>query len=44
MLGVSNFPEIMKTLKEQPDYISMSSQIIRLKKLGFIDSRISDVL
>ena len=43
MLGVASFTQIMQTIKEQPDYISMNSQIIRLKELGLIDSRISDV-
>lgn len=43
MLGVASFTQIMQTIKEQLDYISMNSQIIRLKRLGLIDSRISDV-
>lgn len=44
MIGSSEIKDIMEAVKKQPNYISMSSQIIRLKELGIIDNGISDVL
>lgn len=44
MIGSSEIKDVMEAVKKQPNYISMSSQIIRLKELGIIDNGISDVL
>lgn len=44
MFGTSSFSEIMKVLKEQEGYISMASQIERLKRIGIIDWRTADAI
>lgn len=44
MIGTKSFGEIMSAIKAQKSYISMSSQIKRLKDMGIIDNRINDVL
>lgn len=43
MIGTSNIADIMNEIKKQKHYISMSDQIKKLKELGLIDNRISDV-
>lgn len=43
MIGTHSLTEIIEAMRKE-DYISMSSQITRLKDLGLIDEEISDVL
>lgn len=44
LIGTASFETIVEAIVEQPNYISMSSQIIRLKELGIIDNEVQDVL
>lgn len=44
LLCGSDFSSTMSALSKQPDYISMNSQIERLKKLGLVDERVKNVI